>query len=259
MSFEGGGSSCEGGRVLGSGNESVSSKSPPLIRRGRGRGLGVGEEHLKLESSDDFFDIRKSRKDCRVSKIFRKQIISHIDYLSKSTRLLNLEEVGVDSPEMSVARLPEKLLKARPQSEQADAKQTDKSKYKVFNTTKIFEGKTPCRKVNSLLRHCVIDKDCDAKIPKADGKRGFGVNRGHRYQKSQNFPVGGKDFFLSEPKGYNVFGQKESKLDGADVNIGGVEPKENLNKNFWLMPKEKKSLGRFLSPQNCEDQAREYG
>jgi hypothetical protein len=242
---------------LGSGNESVGSKSPQVIKRGRG--LQVDQEHLKLQTSDDFFDKRKSRKDCRVSRIFRKQIISHIDYLSKSTRLLNLEEIGVDSPEMSVARLPEKLLKARPKPEQVDAKQTDKSKYKVFNTTKIFEGKTPCRKVNSLLRHCVIDKYCDAKSPKAEEQRGLGVNRGHRYQKSQNLPVGGKDFFLSEPKGYNVFGQKESNLDAADVNIGGAEPKENLNKNFWLMSKEKKSLGRFLSPQNFEDRAREYG
>ena len=54
-----------------------------------------------METSDDFFDKRKKRKDCRVSKIFRKQIISHIDYLSKSTRMLNLLEVGVESPEKS--------------------------------------------------------------------------------------------------------------------------------------------------------------
>lgn len=176
-----------------SGNESITSKSPPLIKRGRG--LQVDHEHLKLQTSDDFFDKRKSRKDCRVSKIFRKQIISHIDYLSKSTRLLNLEEVGVESPEESVARIAEKMLKARPQPVQSIvAKHPDKSKYKVFNTTKIFEGKSPCRKVNSLLRHCVIDKYCDAKSPK-DEQRGLGVNRGHRYQKSQNLPLGGKDFF----------------------------------------------------------------
>lgn len=74
-------------------NESYLSKSPPLIKRRKDKDLS---NTLKLQKSDGM--LINDRKDSRVSKIFRKQIMSHIDHLSKSTRLINLDEINFDSP-----------------------------------------------------------------------------------------------------------------------------------------------------------------